>query len=149
MAGFSVPFSTPCQSGRLVKLKHMKHIRPLFGLKFRRFIEWTRDIKAEKPGVDEFYHMGLLALKAMLRPISSKAYRHRLTTCYRCPVFNRKLKSCRNGENGCGCYTPYKALGPVDCWLREQTEPVRIEGRWLGTLDGWGKEDPRYETRRV
>ena len=110
----------------------MKTTRLLFGLKWGRFVEWTRDIRAEKPGPDEFYHMTLLAIKSVLRPISRKAYLHRLFVCHRCPVFNRKLKSCRNGEQGCGCYTPYKALGPVDCWSRESNPQA-----------GWGRSDPR------
>lgn len=106
--------------------------RPIFGLKWVRFIEWTRDVRAERPGLNEFYHMTVLTIKSVLKPISRKAYLHRLWICHRCPVFNRKLKSCRNGADGCGCYTPYKALGPVDCWLREGDK-----------TKGWGKGDSR------
>lgn len=113
--------------------KNMK-TRLIFGLKWKRLPEWLRDLKAEGPGVDELWHMTVLACKAIRYPISRQAYIHRMFICHRCPVFNRKLKSCRNGEMGCGCYTPYKALAPVDCWLRESGADL---------LPSWGKKDPR------
>lgn len=118
-------------------------MRLLFGLKWVRFVEWTRDVQAEKPGLTEFYDMTVLTIKSVLQPIGRKAYIRRLRICHRCPVFNRKLKSCRNGEHGCGCYTPYKALGPVDCWLREQNGAVVVNGRLSLPKEGWGKKDPQ------
>lgn len=95
----------------------------LFRLKIKRLAEWSRDLSAEKPGLSEFHLMGKLLLKAALSGRSLAVGRHnyfqRLLTCHRCPVFDRKLKRCRNGERGCGCYMPFKALAPVSGWLRE------------------------------
>jgi hypothetical protein len=106
----------------------------LFGLKRKRFVEWLADIRAEQPGISEFYLMAKLLAKVFLysRPLGVKrrVYFHRLRVCYNCPVFDSKLKRCRNGEDGCGCYVPFKALAPVDCWLREQ-----------GKAAGWGLSD--------
>lgn len=96
----------------------------LFGLKRKRFIEWLSDIKAEKPGISEFYMMGKLMVKRFMMPrsyaVSKANYFHRLWVCHHCPIFDKKLKRCRRGEDGCGCYIPFKALAPVDGWLREQ-----------------------------
>jgi hypothetical protein len=93
--------------------------RIFFGLRYSRIPAWIRDVWAEKPGLSEFIHMGIMSIKAALAPVSKKEYFHRMLVCYHCPVFNRKLKSCRNGEQGCGCYVPYKAIAPVKCWLNE------------------------------
>jgi len=108
----------------------MIRFRPLFGLKWSRVPEWIKDLRNEQPGLDEYMSMALMTLKAVLRPISHREYIHRLTVCHRCPIFNKQFKSCRNGEQGCGCYVAYKAKAPVDCWLREQ-DPKK----------GWGIAD--------
>ena len=95
----------------------------LFGLKWKRFSEWLCDLKAEKPGLIEFYLMSKLMLKIFFVPrtfeYARKNYFQRLLICHRCPIFDKRLKRCRKGELGCGCYVPFKALAPVDCWLRE------------------------------
>lgn len=102
----------------------------LFNLKAKRFVEWCADLKAEKPGLSEFYLMGRLMVKIFFVPRSfaqaRRNYRQRLLICSHCPIFDRALKRCRNGERGCGCYIPFKALAPVNGWLREQGE----EGCW-------------------
>lgn len=96
----------------------------LFTLKRKRFAEWLSDLRAEKPGLSEFYLMGKLMLKIFLypRPLAVKrsVYFRRLWVCHHCPIFDPALKRCRKGEEGCGCYIPFKALAPVDGWLREQ-----------------------------
>lgn len=106
----------------------------MFGLKWKRLGEWLADIKAEQPGAIEFYLMARLMLRIFFvyrtRAYARKNYIHRLTVCHRCPVFDRRLKRCRNGERGCGCYTPFKALAPVDCWSRETDKAA-----------GWGLAD--------
>lgn len=111
----------------------------LFNLKLKRFVEWLADLSAEKPGASEFYLMARLMLKALLTgrscTVAREDYFHRLMICHRCPIFDRKLKRCRKGESGCGCYVPFKALAPVDCWLRE-----------LDANAGWGISD--YETNK-
>lgn len=96
----------------------------LFTLKLKRLREWFCDLRAEKPGLSEFYLMGMLMLRIFLYPrtlaVKRRVYFHRLSVCHRCPIFDKRLKRCRNGEQGCGCYIPFKALAPVDGWLREQ-----------------------------
>lgn len=95
----------------------------LFSLKRKRMFEWFSDLRAEKPGLSEFYLMGKLMLKIFLYPrplaVKRKVYFHRLWVCHHCPVFDKTLKRCRKGEDGCGCYIPFKALAPVNGWLRE------------------------------
>lgn len=95
----------------------------LFGLKWKRLFEWFNDLRAEKPGLSEFYLMGKLMLKIFFVPRSAqyarKDYFRRLWICHHCPIFDKQLKRCRKGEQGCGCYVPFKALAPVDCWLRD------------------------------
>lgn len=114
----------------------------LFGLKRKRFVEWLSDIKAEKPGLSEFYLMAKLMVKRFMMPRSSAVskanYFHRLWVCHHCHIFDKQLKRCRNGEEGCGCYTPFKALAPVDCWLVEE----KRAGGWgladyKGIEEGW------------
>lgn len=107
-----------------------QNLRLMFGLRWYRMIQWWRDIYSEKPGVNEFYHMTLMAIKALFNPIKKNRWMHRMNICYHCPVFNKTLRNCRKGEQGCGCFVPYKALAEVDCWLREQ------DGK-----SGWGIAD--------
>lgn len=106
----------------------------LFNLKIKRIFEWYCDLRAEKPGLSEFYLMAKLLLRAALsgrtREIARKNYFRRLLLCHRCPVYDPRLKRCRQGEKGCGCYVPFKALAPVDCWIRETDKNL-----------GWGKND--------
>ena len=94
--------------------------RIMFGLKYGRVIEWIKDVRAEKPGINELFHMAIMSVRAAFTPVSKKEYFHRMYVCHHCPIFNKIRKSSRNGEQGCGCYTPYKAIAPVDCWLYEQ-----------------------------
>ena len=111
----------------------------LFNLKVKRFREWLADIRAEQPGPVEFYAMGKLMAKILIYPRSfaqaRRNYRQRLLICSHCPIFDRKLKRCRNGEDGCGCYIPFKALTPVNGWLREQGKA----GCW-GVVEYQGKK---------
>ncbi len=96
----------------------------LFTLKRKRFGEWLSDLRAEKPGISEFYLMGKLMVKIFFHPrpleLKRKVYFRRLLICHHCPVFDKTLKRCRKGNDGCGCYVPFKALAPVDCWAREK-----------------------------
>lgn len=114
----------------------------LFSLKWKRLFEWFSDLREEKPGISEFYLMGKLMLKIFLYPralsIKRKVYFRRLWICHHCPVFDRKLKRCRNGEDGCGCYLPFKALAPVDGWLRETGKA----GCW-GLAEYCGTDQPK------
>lgn len=112
-----------------------------FGLKFSRFAEWFADIRAEQPGPLEFLQMGRLFVRMLANPrrlAPARAdYLHRLSVCERCPIFDRTLKRCRSKDGrGCGCYVPFKALAPVDCWLREQ-DPSGVAG-W-GVADYFGR----------
>lgn len=111
-------------------LLNLKSGRFMFGMKWERMIEWTKDVWREKPGIGELYMMTRMAIRAYLSPIPRDEYLKRLLICEHCPVFDKQFKACRNGERGCGCFTPYKALANVECWLREQ-DP---EGK-----AGWGK----------
>lgn len=100
----------------------------MFGLRWIRMKQWAQDVWREKPGIAELWMMTLMAAKAIINPIPKVLYIKRLRFCEeKCPIFNHKTKACRNGERGCGCYVPYKALARVKCWLEEQ-DP----------LQGWG-----------
>lgn len=112
--------------------------RLMFGLRWSRMIEWARDVYAEKPGANELFHMGLMSVRAMLTPVSKKEYFHRMLKCHHCDVFNKARKSCRNGALGCGCYTPYKAIAPVDCWLYEQDKSK-----------GWGAPEKKKDEKFI
>ena len=64
-------------------------------------------------------------LQSELKPI----YVARLKTCWRCPVYNRKLRSCGSknaiidGEPaGCLCWMPLKAGTKSDCWAYENAK---------------------------
>lgn len=103
------------------------HFRFLFGLKYKRFIAWCKDIWIEKPGIKELFLMSRMAIRALISPIPKHVYLQRLTICEHCLIFNHATKACRNGERGCGCYVPYKALARVQCWLQEQN-----------AAEGWG-----------
>lgn len=93
----------------------------MFGLKWSRFPSWVADVWREKPGAIEMFMMAKMAARALISPISKREYIARLTYCEtKCPVFNHRTKACRNGEQGCGCYVPYKALAHVKCWKEEQ-----------------------------
>jgi len=98
-----------------------KWIRP-FGLRWPRMCEWMKDIWREKPGIVEMFMMTRMAIRAIITPIPKPLYIARLRYCEeKCPVFNHVTKACRHGEDGCGCYVPYKALAPrVKCWKEEQ-----------------------------
>lgn len=96
-----------------------KYTRP-FGLKWSRMLGWVRDVWAEKPGLHELIYMAEMALHVLIHPVNSKTYHARLLQCRHCPIYNKSRKSCRNGNKGCGCYLPYKALSPkATCWLCE------------------------------
>ena len=62
---------------------------------------------------------------------NDKQYRDRIYKCKHCPIFEPKNLSCRNGDLGCGCYVPFKALVKSDCWGRQK----------IGGDFGWGESD--------
>jgi len=70
----------------------------------------------------------LAILKAGLSIARSRTtqeeWRSRIQICYKCPIFNKDLKTCRpfpKSIMGCGCYVPYKALvNRGHCWGRKK-----------------------------
>ncbi len=82
------------------------------------------------------------------RYVGRKLYLKRMASCRRCPIFNKRLKTCGTaradhpdqmwtppGEKprpmGCHCYLPLKNWLEVRCWLHDQG----IDYGWLPELD--------------
>ncbi|MFA5378648.1 MAG: hypothetical protein WC455_23035 [Dehalococcoidia bacterium] len=100
------------------------------GYRAGRIIEWIRVLWAERVGPIGIARLAITGLSAIINgrlpPEIAKA-RYRI--CVRCPVFDPKLRRCRNiydGEYlGCGCYMPFKvsANKPGEkCWARSGGE---------------------------
>src|SRR5690348_6880498 len=85
--------------------------------------------------IPTLFHAGLALIRLSL-PMRKKAAPslsfRRLRQCYRCPMFNRPLRTCGSPGDvekmegrietiGCWCYMPVKATIPeVNCWAYEQ-----------------------------
>ena len=65
------------------------------------------------------------------KKIERRLWRRRVKVCLRCPIYNRKYKTCDRDGMGCMCYTPLNALLLQDpCWGYEEFDG---ELGWPGT----------------
>lgn len=96
----------------------------------RMYIEWLMVM---------YYEIGWSAFKVVLRgllelrrqKVGRAEWFRRMRVCMKCPVYNARLRSCRTGGMGCGCYVPFSNLVKKNCWGREKY------GEWFG----WGEGD--------
>lgn len=90
-------------------------------ISWRRFKEFLRVAFGPRVTFRDYIKILKAACKILKSPYTQELWRHRMTVCYRCPIFNKDLKTCRpfpKSAMGCGCYTPYKALVEYHCWGR-------------------------------
>lgn len=91
----------------------------LLGLRLQRYGEWIRLVRDEgrRIGVRALARQMLLAARGGL--VERSIWRERMRACAGCPIYDRRRHACRNGELGCGCWMPLKAMfqGP-QCWGR-------------------------------
>jgi hypothetical protein len=99
----------------------------IFGLRYSRLLEWFKVMKLEldemswKDKYKLFKALTRLAIHRMFKPLPKELVRRRYKTCQQCIVFDPENKRCRNGEYGCGCYTPYLVVASdKPCWGRER-----------------------------
>lgn len=105
--------------------KLLGHIRAM-----RMYIEWLMVM---------YYEIGWSAFKGVLRglfelrkhKVSKAEWMRRMKVCMKCPIYDARLRSCRTGSMGCGCYVPFSNLVKKKCWGREKY------GDWFG----WGESD--------
>jgi hypothetical protein len=96
----------------------------------RMYIEWLMVM---------YYEIGWTAFKGVLRgllelrkhKVGKAEWFRRMRVCMKCPIYNARLRSCRTGSMGCGCYVPFSNLVKKECWGREK----------YGESFGWGWDD--------
>lgn len=104
------------------------------GFKLDRFKELSDVLRKEAKS--QGFQLALNLTKAAWQTINSRgvgrsAWRARLRACYRCPVYDPKVRTCRKYDLGCGCYMPMKArLRDAECWTgfgwdHEKSPPVK------------------------
>ena len=88
-------------------------------ISYRRFKEWL--VIAFGPGVGfrDWLSIAGGVLSILRSGVDHAEWARRTRICYTCPIFNRKLKTCRphkGSKLGCGCYVPYSNLVKDHCW---------------------------------
>lgn len=99
------------------------------GLKPKQYLTWLKVLLLERGNYGVFQ---LLMLGFKLRR-NKKLWRNRLRECVRCPLYDRRYKTCGSPgtDVGCHCFLPMKAALPeARCWVEET----------LLEDDQWGKK---------
>lgn len=101
----------------------MKNAR-IAGLRLSRIGEWLAVLRSEgrRAGAGGWGSIAWhLAAAALSIGVTRRKWMGRIMTCHRCPIYDRGSRACRNGDLGCGCYCPLKAMAKGPCWIRERT----------------------------
>ncbi len=102
----------------------------ILGFKPSRFRQWEHLIRLEGrhlgvlPRFIFFLKIALAAFQ--LGGVTRATWRFRIRHCWKCPIYNRELKSCRpypGSKLGCGCFAPLLAMTwkpyPKGCWIKQ------------------------------
>jgi len=87
--------------------------------------------------------VGVFIVRSLFREdtkIAQSVWKSRIRKCYKCPVYNKELKSCGSlgmlddsgRQMGCLCYIPFKArYKSSSCWLQSLGLDTNwYVGRW-------------------
>lgn len=91
-------------------------------ISYKRFKEFLRVAFGPKVTWRDYLAILKSAFQISRSPYSREMWYARMMICYKCPVFDRRRKTCRpfpSSNLGCGCYAPYKAMVKENCWGKE------------------------------
>lgn len=96
----------------------------LTGFKIDRWRQWREVLLIERKRASlAFLAISILRGYVGMGGVNKTLWRQRNRACARCPVYDSRLKACRDTEGrglGCGCFMPLKALVRENaCWLRQ------------------------------
>lgn len=100
------------------------------GLKPLRWRQWLDLVRIEGRNASLPHRLRfffkLMRAAFHLGGVPRSVWRFRIRHCWRCPVYNRELKSCRpypGSKLGCGCFAPLLAMTwkpyPKGCWIKQ------------------------------
>lgn len=62
-----------------------------------------------------------LVVRSAWRPTDPRKVRSNYSKCGRCPMFDRRLKRCGDGDGfGCGCFQVFAVAFDHPCWIRQE-----------------------------
>lgn len=117
----------------------------IFGFKFARFRQWAAVLREElrrisaRDRLQVLLHIVWVGLG--IGRVGREEWRSRMRGCRVCPLFDPRLRRCRPWTGhpaGCGCYTPFLALGPDGCWGHANPGEVTFGDPGRRRVVGWG-----------
>lgn len=107
----------------------------VMGLKLGRIEEWWEVVKAESEGYRVMERVRMVMRMVMeLRKgvVGREEWRRRMKICGKCVIYDGRLRRCRRGRYGCGCWVVGKGMVKGKCWGKESGIIDPRDGKEVG-----------------